>query len=88
MSGASKTWAERMASDPGLRAFVDAEIARAGIALAAARAAADHWKRVAEALDAKLRELTPSTEKARRANRDRQLAYRRRHQFASPLGGD
>ncbi len=41
------TWAERMADDPTLREFVDAEIARAGGAAAAWKAEAERWERAA-----------------------------------------
>lgn len=83
--GDGLTWIERMAADPGLRHFVDAEIARAGIALAAARANAAPWKSVAVRLHEQLKELGPTSERSRRTNQQRQLAHRRRYQFVAPL---
>ena len=46
------TWLERMATDETLRAFVQAEIVRAGIELDTARYNAEHWQHVAERLRA------------------------------------
>mgnify|MGYP001594452283 CR=1 FL=1 len=50
-----RRWIERLDDVDGagvpLEDLIRAEIARAGIALAAARTEAAHWKRVAEALD-------------------------------------
>ena len=60
------TWAERMASDQSLRDFVDAEIARAGIALDTARYNEAHWRMCAERADEKLTEYLASDKKKRR----------------------
>ena len=52
------TWVEQMAIDQSLRDFVEAEIARAGIALVTAQANAEHWRTVSMRLDEKLSRLT------------------------------
>ncbi len=44
------TWLERVAVDPTLAAFVQAEIGRAGVEASAWRAEAEHWRRVARLL--------------------------------------
>ncbi len=80
-----RSWLERMADDPSLRAFVDAEIARAGIEVATAKGEAEHWRDVAMRLDAKLAALRPDAEQSRHSNRERQAAHRRRHAFAAPM---
>ena len=45
-----------MAVDPTLAAFVQAEVARAGVAESAWRAEAEHWSRVARHLERELDE--------------------------------
>jgi hypothetical protein len=78
------TWAERLEQDPSLRAFVEAEIARAGIDLQVLRIEAGRWQRAAERLDEQLKEARKGRD-ARRVNRDRQLRHRRRHAFLHPV---
>lgn len=51
------TWAERANNDPSLRAFIDAEIARAGIELDTKQYNAGHFKQIAEHWQAKFVEL-------------------------------
>jgi len=60
------TWAERAAVDQTLRDFVDAEVARAGIALDTARYNEQHWRECAMASDKKLEEYLASDKKKRR----------------------
>jgi hypothetical protein len=71
--------------DASLRAFVDAEVGRAGVAESAWRCEAERWRDVAERQAMRLEELQTSDERARRGNRERQTAHRRRSQFAPPL---
>jgi len=78
------SWAERAAADESLRVFTEAEVARAVVERDAALAEARHWRRVAEALTAQLQAALPRREVARRANQQRQVRHRRRHQFAPP----
>lgn len=48
------TWSERMATDKSLADFVQAEIARAGIALDTAKYNEAHWRTCARIADEKL----------------------------------
>ena len=73
-------WAKRASQDASLRRFVEAEIARAGVDVATARADARRWEATAKGLHAKLAELQTPDEKTRESNRRRQLAGRRRHE--------
>lgn len=57
------TWAERMASDKTLADFVQAEIARAGIALDTARYNEAHWRDCAMKADEKLAAYVASDKK-------------------------
>ena len=67
------TWLERMAVDPTLAAFVQAEIGRAGVAESAWRAEAEHWRRVARHLR---RELDDTRSAGTREDSRRQPAAR------------
>lgn len=51
------TWLERLATDPSLKAFVEAEIARAKIELDTLRYNVAHWRQVAERLGFELEAL-------------------------------
>lgn len=79
-----RTWLERAQTDPTLAAFVDAECARRGIAESAWRVEAEHWRHTAERLNDLLDRARTSTDRHRRAGRDRQLTHRRRHAFIAP----
>lgn len=52
------TWAERAQSDPSLRAFVDAEVARAFVELQAMRVEVAHQAEVIAGLQAQVAELS------------------------------
>jgi len=54
---AGVTWVERANQDPGLRAFVDAEIARARIGLDTAAYNTNHYKTIALRLQQQVQEL-------------------------------
>ena len=58
------TWFERMGVDPTLAAFVQAEIARAGVAESAWRAEAAHWLRVVRHLERELKETRSADPRA------------------------
>ena len=55
----TKSWMERMAEDPTLRAFVEAEIARAGLEVDTLRYQRDHHKRCHEELAERLKAVRP-----------------------------
>ena len=65
------TWAERMEHDDSLKAFVGAELARAGIDAHVARLEARHWKAAAERLNEKVKELREQLKEARKVARKR-----------------
>jgi hypothetical protein len=77
----SRSWTERAASDPSLQAFIAAEIARAVVDLSVAQSEATRWRRVAEHLDERLKELRRGDAQAN--NKTRQARHRRRHAFVS-----
>jgi hypothetical protein len=70
-------WAERMATDESLRVFVSAEIARAGLNVAAAEAEARHWRQACAALNGQLDALRSPDDAARRRDRSRKDVARR-----------
>lgn len=60
------TWAERAAADPSLRAFVDAEIVRAGIDVQAARVEHERDQEAIKALRVEVESLRVEAEGSRR----------------------
>lgn len=80
---AGQTWAERMNGDTGLRDFLDAELAKAGIDVAAARANEERERQRANTLQDKLDSMRSSDDRYRESNRQKQVRHRRRHSFTS-----
>lgn len=64
---------------------LEAQLTRERIACQTARDEAAHWRAVAERLGEQVKELRTAPERARRSNRDRQVKFRRQHQFAPPI---
>ena len=60
------TWAERALLEADLRAFVQAEIARAGIDAQAWKVEAEHRAEVIQALQAQVRELTEQAKRKKK----------------------
>jgi len=60
------SWAERARMDPGLRAFIEAEITRAGIDVHTAKLAVEHKEAVIAELQRKLAAVEDAQKPARR----------------------